>query len=131
LPHPLDQARVSISDDAGIPVCETEMKPSETSKHQAYRARTKAKAIALFGGRCQRCGFDDARALRFHHVKPVRRGFNGLRKQAKSSTESHRSVINGKGKAFRLWCANCSCIASAKDSTLNVNLKRATTRAVS
>jgi hypothetical protein len=48
------------------------------SKHQKHRRSVKAKAIALLGGCCSRCGFADARALRMHHVKPVRRGRNGL-----------------------------------------------------
>jgi hypothetical protein len=70
------------------------------SKHREYRRRTKLKAIALKGGRCERCGFaDDERALRFHHVKPVRRGFNGLSKKAATSTETHRAVVRGDAKA--------------------------------
>ena len=98
------------------------------SKHQEHRSRVKAKAIALKGGCCQRCGFDDGRALRFHHRVPLRRGFNGLPKQGLSSTQSHRAVVRGEGKALRLLCANCSCIATAKDWTANTNIRRAATR---
>jgi hypothetical protein len=39
---------------------------NQISKHQAYRSRTKARAIALKSGKCERCGFADERALRFH-----------------------------------------------------------------
>ena len=85
------------------------------SKHREYRARTKARAIALKGGRCERCGFADQSALRFHHTRPLRRGSNGLRKQAKSSTETHRAVVRGDGKSVRLLCANCSTIDTATD----------------
>ena len=101
------------------------MKPS---KHQAHRRNVKVRAIAMMGGRCERCGFDNVVALRFHHVKPVRRGLSGLRKQAESSTTSHRAVVRGDAKGIRLLCANCSTIDTAKDWTLNVNLKRAVKR---
>jgi hypothetical protein len=63
------------------------------SKHRTYRARTKARAIEMLGGRCSVCGYSDERALRFHHVKPVRRGLNGLGKNALTSTGGHRAVV--------------------------------------
>jgi hypothetical protein len=99
------------------------------NKHRAYRSRTKARAIEMLGGRCSVCGFSDERALRFHHVKPVRRGLNGLDKNALTSTESHRAVVRGDGKGLRLLCANCSVIALAKDTSVNANLKQAATSA--
>ena len=98
------------------------MKPP--SKHRTYRSRTKAKAVAMKGGRCERCGFDDVRALRFHHRVPPRRGLNGLSRKALCSTESHRAVVRDEAKGLRLLCANCSCIVTAKDWTLNVNVTR-------
>jgi hypothetical protein len=87
----------------------------KTSKHRDYRRSVKV--------RCERCGFADERALRFHHTRPVRRGFNGLRKQAQSSTKSHLAVVRGEGKGVRLLCANCSCIDTSRDWTLSVNIK--------
>jgi hypothetical protein len=95
------------------------------SKHRNYRARMKATAIAAKGGVCAQCGFADERALRFHHVKPVRRGRNGIRKRDQTSTESHRLVVRGDGKGLVLLCANCSCIRTSKLWTLSVNIKRA------
>lgn len=92
-------------------------------KHREYRARIKARAIKLKGGKCEQCGFTDVRALRFHHVKPVRRGRNGLTNKAQTSTTSHLDVICRNAKALRLLCANCSCIASAKDWKANANIK--------
>ncbi len=103
---------------------------NQISKHQAYRSRTKARAIALKGGKCERCGFADERALRFHHVKPVRRGSNGLSRKARTSTTTHRDVVRGDAKGIRLLCANCSAIDTAQDWTLNLNLKQAATSAV-
>jgi hypothetical protein len=97
---------------------------NQISKHRRYRSRTKARAIALKGGQCERCGFSDERALRFHHVKPVRRGSNGLSRKALTSTENHRAIVRGEGgKSVRMLCANCSCIAIAKDTSINGNLK--------
>jgi hypothetical protein len=51
---------------------------AELSKHARYRAKVRRAAIAVMGGRCQRCGFDDCRALQFDHIKPVLRGLNGM-----------------------------------------------------
>ena len=104
------------------------MKPEPISKHRAYRSRTKSRAIEMLGGCCSRCGFSDERALRFHHVKPVRRGSNGLSRKALTSTETHRAILHGE-KGLRLLCANCSCIDTARDWTLNLNLKPAATSA--
>ena len=96
-------------------------------KRQAYRARTKARAIEIKVGCCQRCGFADARALRLHHVKPLLRGRNGMRRQAQSSTASHLAVLRG-AKGFRLLCANCSVIAQDVSMNANINTTRATKR---
>ena len=46
-------------------------KQQQRSKDRRYRASVKAKAIASMGGKCSCCGFDDERALRFHHLKPL------------------------------------------------------------
>ena len=72
------------------------------SKHQLYRARTKARALELMGGSCVECGFSEAKALRFHHVKPVRRGLNGLHKRDQTSTETHRAVVRGESRGILL-----------------------------
>ena len=100
----------------------------QSAKHRHYRARTKAKAITMKGGRCEECGFSDQRALHFQNVTPVRRGSNGLRKQAMTSTATHRAVVRGEGKGVRLLCANCIAIEMADDWTQHVNTSRATTR---
>lgn len=101
----------------------------KTNKHRHYRARTKLKAIAMKGGRCQRCGFADERALQFHHNKALRRGSSGLSKKAQTSTESHRAVVRGDGKGLSLLCSNCIAIMKAQEWTANVNTTRATKRA--
>jgi hypothetical protein len=97
------------------------MKPRQ-SKHQRYRQSVKARAIAMMGGRCSICGFSDERALRLCHCVPLHRRRQGLSKKDLSSTDSHLAVLRGEGRAFRLVCANCSCIAIAKDTSINANL---------
>lgn len=96
---------------------------TKISKYQAYRSRTKARAIELLGGRCSICGFADERALRLCHRVPLQRRRQGLSKRALSSTDSHRAVVRGDGKGIRLLCANCSVIASATDTSINVNIR--------
>ena len=39
------------------------------NRRRDYRIRVKARAIKMMGGKCERCGYDDARALRLHHVQ--------------------------------------------------------------
>jgi hypothetical protein len=100
------------------------MKQTSTSKHQQHRRRTRLRALDLLGNKCQCCGFDDERALRFHHTKPLQRTRNGIRKRDQTSTETHRAILNGKGRGIRLLCANCSVIA--QDASMNVNITRTT-----
>ena len=98
------------------------MKPQPLTKHQRHRRAVKLRAIEMLGGKCSRCGFSDERALRLCHRVPPQRGRHGLSKKDLSSTDSHRAVVHGEVKAFRLLCANCSCIASATDTSINANL---------
>lgn len=106
------------------------MKPTQISKHQRYRRSVKQRAIGMLGGKCERSGFDDESALRFHHVNPVRRGFNGLSRKALTSTTTHRAVVRGDAKGIRLLCVNCRAIDTARDWTLSANLRPAATSAV-
>lgn len=73
------------------------------------------------GGKCERCGFSDGRALRLRHRVPLQGRRQGLSNKALSSTASHLAVLRGE-KGLTLLCANCSCIAIAKDTTINANL---------
>ena len=76
----------------------------------------------MMGGRCSVCGFSDERALHLCRRVPLQRRRQGLSNNALSSTDSHLAVLRGEGRAFRLVCANCSCIAIAKDTSINANL---------
>jgi hypothetical protein len=68
------------------------MKPKPLTKHQRYRHSVRARAIEALGGKCERCGFDDERALRLCHRVPLQRRRQGLSKKDLSSTESHLAV---------------------------------------
>jgi 5-methylcytosine-specific restriction endonuclease McrA len=85
------------------------------SKHAIHRAKVRRQAIALMGGRCQRCGFDDERALQFDHVKPARRGLNGKRKSGETGIATHRAIVNGMREGYQLLCANCHAIKTRED----------------
>ena len=68
----------------------------------SWRQRTKQKAVALLGGRCQACGYDKCvSALTFHHVDPEEKDFtvSGM------SVSWHR--IQQELKKCVLLCANC------------------------
>jgi 5-methylcytosine-specific restriction endonuclease McrA len=94
------------------------------NRNKRFRLRMRAKAIARMGGRCVHCGFDDARALVFDHVKPVRRGLRGVRKSGHTGVDTHRAVLKGS-KAYQLLCANCHAIKTRQDDAngaMSVNL---------
>jgi hypothetical protein len=61
-----------------------------------------------YGGRCVRCGFDDARALHVDHVhsggsKELLRGWGG------GMSYYYRVLKDETGK-YQLLCANCNAI---------------------
>jgi len=69
-----------------------------------WRRRTKARLVALFGGRCMRCGYDDhLPALVFHHRDPSSKSFaisvDGV-------PRAWHRLIEEAGKCD-LLCANC------------------------
>ena len=79
------------------------------------RAKRKVEAIIERGGECERCGFDDVRALQWHHTIPL-----------EGNREEHIKLNNaGRAKAkehydkyCELLCANCHSIHHADDRRL-------------
>jgi len=71
-----------------------------------------------------RCGFNDARALQFDHIKPVRRGLNGAKHSKVASTHSYLAILRGD-KGYQLLCANCHAIKTRdeddRDGSLRIN----------
>jgi hypothetical protein len=74
------------------------------------RERTKARVFLLYGNQCDKCGFNDPRALQLDHKS---------RPEGACSTEHHihaqelcRAILSGKENwlNYQLLCANCNWI---------------------
>lgn len=77
----------------------------------AYQQELRAKVIVFLGGKCQRCGFDDIRALQIDHI-------NGLPyKERLKSIYLYLDILeNPKSKEiYQLLCANCNWIKRAEN----------------
>jgi len=86
--------------------CMTPQERREYWKRQYFLARTrrhkdKQELLAMFGNRCQICGFSDKRALQFHH----KNGKNDTNKLSRK----YRTLKNEKDNLM-LVCANCHWI---------------------
>ena len=71
--------------------------------------RIRAAIIAALGGKCERCGFTDKRALQVDHVHG---GGSEERRRLGSYTfyrQALISVLAGEGR-YSLLCANCNWI---------------------
>ena len=66
--------------------------------------RNRADLIAALGGACERCGFDDPRALQVDHVK----GRDGPRGNV--NTRKWYAHVLAHPDEFQLLCANCNVI---------------------
>lgn len=83
------------------------------TREQGRRDRIRAEVIRLLGGRCLRCGFDDARALHVDHVHDDgahdRLQFGGRRSY--NTYGFFRAVIEAASSGrYQLLCANCNTI---------------------
>lgn len=72
---------------------------------QKWRHRSKANALAVYGPRCARCGYDDIRALCLDHVNGG--GSSGNKRMCTGLREAERS---GFSKDYQILCANCNMI---------------------
>ena len=67
-----------------------------------WRQRTKLRAVAYKGGRCQRCGYDRCiQALQFHHMDPTQKDFT-----ISGKTMAWERIQDELDKCL-LLCANC------------------------
>ena len=81
---------------------------------KAYRLRLRMKVVELLGGKCKRCGFEDARALQVDHING-----NG-RNEKLSVTKMYSkhiidSIVNKEGR-YQLLCANCNWIKRTENN---------------
>lgn len=83
--------------------------PSAAERQRGYTRRLRREVLALYGGVCEHCGFDDERALQMDHVSE-----NGHRhREAVGGTGVLRAAKVDKyagGHRFQLLCANCNWI---------------------
>ena len=69
----------------------------------AQRVKNKRLLMEERGGKCERCGFSDIRALDWHHSKPLngdRDYYNSLQNKSIKEFRAHTSECE-------LLCANC------------------------
>ena len=76
----------------------------------AWAAALRQKVLAAFGSRCEKCGFDDWRALQIDHVRS-----NGYVERKKLKTLGlYRRVLGmterERKQEYQLLCANCNVI---------------------
>lgn len=80
---------------------------NEMEKLKAWRRRTKAKAVALMGGKCVRCGYDRClRALQFHHKDKSQKSPYVGRASLISAGWSWERIKRELAKC-ELLCSNC------------------------
>lgn len=74
---------------------------------RACKQKNRTELLEIFGSVCERCGFDDPRALQVDHI-------NGKGKEdRKTSSTRGRKFINkvlANRDEYQLLCANCHCI---------------------
>jgi exonuclease VII large subunit len=76
-----------------------------------FRDRIRQAVIALFGGKCARCGFSDWRALQVDHINgggtKERKSLQNNQALYKAMLAADPADINSK---YQLLCANCNQI---------------------
>jgi len=77
--------------------------PKSYSYVKAWRARSKAKLVAAFGGKCCNCGyFKCIKALDFHHLNPTQKEFS----LSKWDSAKWETLVEEAKKCI-LVCSNC------------------------
>lgn len=78
-----------------------------------YNTRRRQELLDFMGGKCVRCGFDDARALQVDHVNG-----GGTKEWARVNSPARRAMIKANPGRYQLLCANCNWIKKhEKDET--------------
>jgi len=75
------------------------------NKYTLRGTQKKLELIELFGGKCEKCGYDkNISAFDFHHKNPYEKNFEVKVQNIKSKTEDE--ILNEAMKCI-LLCANC------------------------
>jgi len=79
------------------------------SSNNRSRERIKAELLALFGGKCCRCGFSDPRALQLDHIDGPGEDRRSL---YRGGSRLYAAILRGERdpSLFQLLCANCNWI---------------------
>lgn len=92
------------------------------NSYAQYKQSKRQELIALFGGKCVRCEFDDYRALQLDHKIAV----GHKRKSFSSATLVRMMQKDEKGmrEIYQLLCANCNWIKRHKNNETNRGFRR-------
>lgn len=88
-------------------------------RQRDYLRKTRKMALEALGNKCQRCGFDDERALQIDHVNgggSQERKFKTF--QGSFNNNVIRSFMKGEDK-YQILCANCNWIKRAENKEIN------------
>ncbi len=85
-------------------------KQKQAQRDHMRRKRLARRKIFFEGKKCERCGFDDARALEYHHKDPSEKEFTIGQIMA-----SPIHVIEKEIEKCELICANCHTIDHRRD----------------
>lgn len=94
----------------------------QNTRAKRFAAKQREELIALLGGKCIRCGFDDPRAMQIDHV------YGDGRKERTQKYKSNYSyyvvvkelVIAGTDR-YQLLCANCNQIKKVENNEVARN----------
>ena len=83
------------------------MATSDRNRDRAHERhhRLRNDVIEAYGGRCEKCGYDNPLALQFDHIH------GGGQKDRKQGREFYQRVLNDLlmvERTYRLLCANCN-----------------------
>ena len=88
-------------------------------KSRRYNKRVRKALIAILGGKCNHCGFNDPRALQVDHINgdggKDRKEMVGMK-----NTQYLKRIVAGS-KKYQLLCSNCNWI---KKSVNKETMKR-------
>ena len=71
-----------------------------------YRLKLRRQALAILGGKCCRCGFDDYRALQVDHIN----GGGRAEQEIRGNGGIYRKIRDGETEEYQLLCSNCNWI---------------------
>src|SRR5688572_20850833 len=84
--------------------------------NRVYRQRRRIHAMWKLGGKCERCGFTDMRALQFDHREPLFRMTRGHRLTDSLAAAGEILRAEKPELIYSLLCANCHVIKTREGS---------------